>query len=443
MFKTTKSKLIFVIIFSIICITITTFLVLYKNIDIEDKNSDVEEQVAENKEKDFSGIDLKGKYNQNDIAIEKKKATKEKVEINYCQISGLKDKNIQDKINKEIEQVALNSYKDKVKELNEVVNVNVNVWNFANFANTVSFYVDYYAKIDDDTDNCYQGQFGLNYDLTTGNKITLDKVFTSDAPIENILSNSAYYSLVHTRTEENLSGDFVVNNYGDIEEEILEIINLYKENKLLEFYYTPNNISIIYEDNKVINIKMKDYAEYIAIYNRYLTSEEIYESNNVGFKNLYTLTNKSRDYVYYINYQNEKNYLIEINILNGSEDEFVKTILDQKIKELENEVQRIKTLASQYSNNFYILNYYLYAYTGEDWQTKQNRTSLEMRGNSYEITLHDFEENIEPIIIEYNRSISEEGIAPDYVYYFENSLKIAPQETIEYYNPDTGEKIVI
>ena len=214
-------------------------------------------------------------------------------------------------------------------------------------------------------------------------------------------------------------------------------------NKLLEFYYTPNNISIIYEDNKIINIKMKDYAEYIAIYNRYLTSEEIYESNNVGFKNLYTLTNKSRDYVYYINYQNEKNYLIEINILNGSEDEFVKTILDQKIKELENEVQRIKTLASQYSNNFYILNYYIYAYTGEDWQTKQNRTSLEMRGNSYEITLHDFEENIEPIIIEYNRSISEEGIAPDYVYYFENSLKIAPQETIEYYNPDTGEKIVI
>ena len=368
MFKTTKSKLIFVIIFSIICITITTFLVLYKNIDIEDKNSNVEEQVAENKEKDFPGIDLKGKYNQNDIAIEKKKATKEKVEINYCQISGLKDKNIQDKINKEIEQVALNSYKDKVKEVNEVVNVNVNVWNFANFANTVSFYVDYYAKIDDDTDNCYQGQFGLNYDLTTGNKITLDKVFTSDAPIENILSNSAYYSLVHTRTEENLSGDFVVNNYGDIEEEILEIINLYKENKLLEFYYTPNNISIIYEDNKVINIKMKDYAEYIAIYNRYLTSEEIYESNNIGFKNLYTLTNKSRDYVYYINYQNEKNYLIEINILNGSEDEFVKTILDQKIKELENEVQRIKTLASQNSNNFYILNYYIYAYTGEAWK---------------------------------------------------------------------------
>ena len=92
MFKTTKSKLIFVIIFSIICITITTFLVLYKNIDIEDKNSDVEEQVAENKEKDFPGIDLKGKYNQNDIKIEEKRVTKEKVEINYCQISGLKIK---------------------------------------------------------------------------------------------------------------------------------------------------------------------------------------------------------------------------------------------------------------------------------------------------------------------------------------------------------------
>ena len=52
------------------------------------------------------------------------------------------------------------------------------------------------------------------------------------------------------------------------------------------------------------------------------------------------------------------------------------------------------------------------------------------------MTVHDFEENVEPVIIEYNRNAFEGGEAPDYVYYFEDILKIAPQETNEYYNPE-------
>ena len=58
------------------------------------------------------------------------------------------------------------------------------------------------------------------------------------------------------------------------------------------------------------------------------------------------------------------------------------------------------------------------------------------------MTVHDFEVSIEPVILEYNRSFEMMDI-PDYVYDFENLLKIAPQETYEYYHPETGEKIVI
>ena len=188
---------------------------------------------------------------------------------------------------------------------------------------------------------------------------------------------------------------------------------------------------------------MKKCSEYIAIYNRYLTDSELYESNILGLKNLYTLTNRYKDYQYYTNYQNENNYLIEINIMRFSEDEFVKTLLDQKIKELETEIQRIKNVASQNPNSFYILNYYIHAYTGEEWQTKQTLTDLVIRGNSYEMTVHDFEENVEPVIIEYNRNAYGGGDAPDYVYYLGDILKIDPQEIVEYYNPETGEKIVI
>ena len=57
------------------------------------------------------------------------------------------------------------------------------------------------------------------------------------------------------------------------------------------------------------------------------------------------------------------------------------------------------------------------------------------------MTVHDFEENIEPIIIDYNR---QNGIGrANYVYDFNNVLKIEPQNVIEYYNPETGEKVVI
>ena len=100
MFKSTKGKLIFVIIFSIICITITALLIMYSKIDIEDQ---VEQETILNTQSiqtsnDEQGLDLKGKYNQNDLKIVGKQASQEKIEFSYFQIEGLKDKNIQEKI---------------------------------------------------------------------------------------------------------------------------------------------------------------------------------------------------------------------------------------------------------------------------------------------------------------------------------------------------------
>ena len=50
-------------------------------------------------------------------------------------------------------------------------------------------------------------------------KITFDKLFTSNAPIEEILRKSSYYSLVQRNLQNNLSGDMVVSNYGDVEDD--------------------------------------------------------------------------------------------------------------------------------------------------------------------------------------------------------------------------------
>ena len=212
--------------------------------------------------------------------------------------------------------------------------------------------------------------------------------------------------------------------------------------ELTEFYYNPAHITICYDKNKTIEIKMVDYTDYIAIYNRYLADVDLYEEDSVGLKNLYTLTTKNVDYATYYNYQNEKNYYIEINIVNESKNSYAETLINQKIKDIEAEIEKVKKLAKENENTFYILNYYTYVSSTQNKETNENLICFLEKGNSYEMTVHDFEVSIEPVILEYNRSFEMMDI-PDYVYDFENLLKIAPQETYEYYHPETGEKIVI
>ena len=72
MFKTIKGKLIFVVIFSVVCIIITSILVMYKRIDIKYDNSEETSKTEETKANESTnekGIDLKGNYNQNDLKI--------------------------------------------------------------------------------------------------------------------------------------------------------------------------------------------------------------------------------------------------------------------------------------------------------------------------------------------------------------------------------------
>ena len=444
MFKTTKAKIIFVVLFCIICISVTLGLILYKNIEIgQEVKDDIRTGESDEINKDVAGIDVNGTYNQNDLKMEENRATKEKVEISYLKILGLKNKIIQENINQELERDALNFYREKISDLNEVINVSSNMINTANFENVISFEISYVAKKDDNGDGFYQDIKGINYDLTTGEEISIDKLFTSDAPIEDILRKSAYYSLIENNTEENLSGDLVVSDYGDIEDDIATFINQYKKGKINKFYFSPKYIYILYGEN-VIKIDMKQYADYIAIYNRYLTDESIFETNDVGLKNLYTLSERyTIDYRYTI-YEKGSNYLVDINIDNIDLDEtaFSKKVLQIKIKELDDEIKKMKSIASRDTNNFYIINYYMNINTTVESSTQQNLTYCEKTGNSYEMTIHDFEENIEPIIIENNRS-DPGGAIPEYIYDFSKVLKIEPQRTMEYYNPETGDKVVI
>lgn len=444
MFKTIKSKLIFVIIFCVICITVTTLLIMYNKIDI---NEEIEEKGGETiqttaTEKDIDGINLKGKYDENDIKIIEKNVSKEKVEISYFQIDGLKDTKVQNSINKQIEDIALNQYKEKI-DLSKVVNATVSVMCFANYGNTLSIYTNYWGKVNDNSDDIIEDRNGVNFNLKTGEKILFNQIFTSDAPIEKILIKSAYNSFVTNRAEMNLSGQFIVEDYGNIDEDISDVIEQYRRGKIENFYYTEETIDILYEDI-TINIDMKDWYEYIAIYNRFLTDESIYTSDDIGLDNLYVLTTKDNKNFYYYNYQNEKNYYIEIAIDwwgEESSDDVEKKIVADKIKSIEKEISKLKVIANEKQDNFYILNYNIYFDRYEDTTIEQKFIKCNEYGNYYEMTAHDFEVSIEPVIIESCRNTYD--VANAYIYDFSRLLKIEPQKTDEYYNIETGEKVVI
>ena len=447
MFKTIKGKLIFVVTFSVICIIITSILVMYKRIDIKDDNSEEiakTEETKNNESTNEKGIDLKGKYNQNDLKIVEKRVTKERVEITYFQIDGLKDQKIQDKINKKIEIEALNGYKENI-DLDKVVNASISLYETANFSNILSFSSYSWGKINDDSDDLVNVQKGFTYDLNTGNLIKLEDLFTTIAPITEILRKSAYYGFVSNRAEMNLSGNLQVNDYGNIEEDVADFIEQYKNGKITDFYCTPSAIMIVY-DEIYIPVSFEDWADYINIYNKYLASESLYKSNNIGYKNLYTLTDRTlNDFYYYTNYQNEKNYFIEISVLwdEDNSSDFEKQLVSNKIKDIEREVSDLKVKANQDTNNFYILNYYIEINGFFEQSMEENLVSVTEWGNYYDMTIHDFETTIEPIIIKYDRSANEGGGIPEYVYNFTDVLKIEPQRLTEYYNIETGEKVVV
>lgn len=441
MFKTIKSKIIFVVIFCTICIAVTTGAIIYKNIEIEEV---AQEESEEKQQQNVQGINVKGTYNQNDLTILEKQISRDKIEITYCQVDGLKDSNIQNIINKELEVTALNCYKEKITDLNEVINVSVFTNNISNFANTLSFGIHYVAKKDDDGDGCYQGYKCLNYDLTTGEKITFDKLFTENAPMEEILRKSAYYSLIKQNLGNNLSGDLVVKDYGDVEDETALFIDKYKNEKITDFEFSPTTIEVFWGEDGIIQIDMDKYPDYIAIYNRYANNQDLYVKNDIGLKNLYTLSDRKSSIYTYMNYQKGSNYFIDINLFNydGADNKFSEKLKQEKIIELEAEVEKIKNLVYKNPDNFYILNYSIEISTIYDNSLMQNMTYCSTIGNSYEMTVHDFEENVESIIIKRNREQSE-GDIPTYIYDLKDALKIEPQNINEEYNPETGEKVVI
>lgn len=218
---------------------------------------------GDNEVSDNRGIDLYGTYNENDLIIETLEKEVGSTIAAIPQINGLKDQEVQDKVNKDM-------YERVIEACTEIEGLNyVDYYTTSNFANVISISV--YLDSDETYDQVY-----LNYNLVNGDRLTFEELFCEDTDTLEIIRNGFYESLVLSQMTGNID-----------ENEYYKVVKSFSEKEEKNFAFTPSQIYMYYQDHSA-SVKMLDIAESIAIYSKYLTEDSLYEKDDIGMKNIMT-----------------------------------------------------------------------------------------------------------------------------------------------------------
>lgn len=300
-----KKTIIALIVFAVISLAVTMGGIYYtKNMASKVlKNNEVTNTLNQNNTNqetisDNLGIKtLQDKYDQNDLLIiNQKDHYGNKVEgencynwnLTYIKIKGLKNKNIEDKINQEIKQTVMDYI---VKDASTTTYYSIDASCYANYSNTLSILIDNsYYQFEDENSRKY-----FNYDLNTGNQISFNDLFTNTASIKNMISKCAYNSIALQIGSVDLGTDMNKINYSTINDRVFKIMSEYNLGIPIKFYYTPREIyAYIAGENFTIN--MKDYYNNIAIYSRYASNKNLYDGSYEAEKNIYVFFDRTQCY---------------------------------------------------------------------------------------------------------------------------------------------------
>ena len=279
--------IILVIIFSI-CSIITTLLITNKRAMTSEDSKPGFLEVTDVKDITNNGTkyrveSLDETYNKNNLLISKQKYEPKQENIFktdddefdyfgncfYPQISGLKNSLIQEKINKELKALTIDT------EFYTEFTVN------SNFGNTLSITIS--KLVDKDSfENTY-----LNYNLTTGKQLALKDLFIKKANLNYILSSSIYNSLAESIAKIGLTDAAEFSNLHEI---TAEYLNKYNDGEKVDFYFTSRFVYIVMDnpseavkklnlDDSSLYIDMQEYYDQVAIYKKYLTEKTIFDDS--------------------------------------------------------------------------------------------------------------------------------------------------------------------
>ena len=261
----------------------------------------------------------------------------------YYQISGLKNKDIQSKVNKKLKQTAIDFGKEAYEAIlndkkengyygsdyyvysnNEVFDLDVfdeeyglkpTSWKayfdqciVGSFSNVISVATGSYGN-ETWTNKYYWNRKAdkyVNVDLNTGEDLSIECLFTGDSDIISILRNLLYMELADYDSleyiedpEHPLSEDednywmWGKEEYKEIFEDKLEkLIAKFKYSNDYTFYFSPEEFGFRIDDY-LVEKKYIELEGNIAIYNRYSKDKNLYEDENIAYNGLSVFTDST------------------------------------------------------------------------------------------------------------------------------------------------------
>ena len=339
-----------------------------ETIEVIEPTPEIEESLDK-----YEFIDYTGYYDENDLYTEKLYIDEEQY-FSYIKISGLKDKSLEEKINKKLY--------DLVNEQMDKGYTRIHSYIPLNAFNILSVYIDAYK----DNNSDYKT---INIDLTTGKEITLSDILNTKNLIKPI--SHAYYDSASFMINSEIKrktmyldeyNDCIKSDYscegllgGLSVEETKELIKTYEnyiptiEDESLkyarnfdintEFYITSAGIIIpnvnMYDlkGNNEIMIYTKDNPRLFNYYYKYKTDESIYDGTYEGIKNIML-----SEYIQYLQIEKPHTELIDdyafihFEYYNKNNEEN-KQLLDEYIKRLDKNNFTFVYEASIYEDEYF------------------------------------------------------------------------------------------
>lgn len=456
-------KIIFgLIAFGIVCFVATGVLIYKHNEEILAKDNNQENKSNGNKEEQEKTLDLNGTYNENDIIISENAEIFNSVEIQIPQISGLKNKDIETKVNNSIREKIYSS----LKEYSDIEYMSF--YTNANFSNVLSIICT--CGLKDDWKEIY-----LNYELINGEELKLDDLLSKNTDIYTVVRKAFYRAAAgsavrnedieepkydpttntwyiyryewntSTESSEKKKVEFVID-----EDEVAQNIANFINSSRKDFFFSSQGVYL-----KTYNyfVNFTDIADNIVIYDKYLTDESLYERDDIGLKNLFTCAFSCSNVVKYQDYKmlgdnlfydvaiKESDTVIWNRINAAGVNEKMCELLKKKsYKKLE----EYKELASKNPDKFYVV---IIRPLVSILDFENNAENTYFINTQLDIKLAENQEskevNMKQIKEQYRYpNVSFYGSAGDYYYDYNNPAKIV-SEPVEWYDLKTLEKIDI
>lgn len=213
------------------------------------------------------GIDLYGTYDENDLLYTDEAVTYKGVEITIPHIAGLKDKTVEERVNRQMEEkiyAMLDSF-------TQVTYASGNL--SANFGNVIS--IGFSAGHAEG-----YGRLFLNYDLVTGRELRLEDLFYEDTDTLSLVREAFYETL---SLQDYRYGEAVSPN----ENQLYKLVKTYMQAENPAFTFTPADV-FFYSGEYSAEVSFMDIYEQVSIYERFLTENSIFADDNIGFDNIFT-----------------------------------------------------------------------------------------------------------------------------------------------------------